>query len=292
MPFMRKVQLVLQFGGYSNILTEKHKIDFEINIPTGATYADGTITVTGLTNNDITTMATSYTWESGQVTLLLQPNTILLMAGYKSTLADLTPRYGIIFHGAAMFIKTNLATPDKTISFEVSSEYYANIAKATSISYPVTTLSVVCTQLALEMGKIINFNPLAEKTLNSYKFSGTVSQHIESLRRMFPNIGFSVNNESFTVAPKGQTSLSLPIIIKPEDIIGAPEPTNLGCNVTILLNPLVSINAMVTLTSKKAPYLTGVYTIINIQHSGSTRDAQYYTHLECKRYDFVGPMKQ
>lgn len=66
-------------------------------------------------------------------------------------------------------------------------------------------------------------------------------------------------------------------------MIGTPEPTYLGCNVKMLLNPLAEPGALVNVVSQRLPTLTGIYRAMNVRHTGSTRDSYFYTEIECTK---------
>lgn len=273
MQFNRNVTATLQFGALNKIISSPYKIDFDITKSTGGTYESGNITISGLSSYDIATLASFYEYNKA----VLLPNTVTLSAGYKLGIQ------GLIFVGAATDAKPSLDTSDKSISLEVTSAYYSNELNAVSVQYEVATLSMISAEIAAKLGVALKFTAI-DKQIKNYAFQGQIFAQIESLRNTYRDILFYISNNALCVESASLPGAAVPIICNVyTGMIGTPEPTYLGCNVKMLLNPLAEPGALVNVVSQRLPTLTGTYRAMNVRHTGSTRDSYFYTEIECTK---------
>lgn len=275
MQFNRVVRLTMLIGGILKTFDERYKIDFDIVKSTGGTYDSGSITISGLTSSDIAAIATNYNYENK----MLRPNDITLIAGYKTDVAS------IIFKGAAYNATPKLDSSDKSITMECSTGYYMQEQAASSVSYKVTTLSVICNELAAKLGVPCLFTAV-DRTIKNYTFQGTLYNQIQGLRRMEGiNIEIFFDGKSLTVQDSELPGAMAPILCNSSNgMIGSPEPSFLGCDVRMLLKPMATPGQSIIVTSKKIPAVNGTYRAMNVRHTGSSRDAYFYTDIECTRF--------
>ena len=274
MQFNRQVRLTLQFGALIKEFSNPYKIDFDITKSVGGTFESGSITVTGLTSSDIATMASFYEYNKA----VLLPNTITLIAGYKNNIQS------IIFIGSAQEAKPSFDTSDKSISFEVSSAYYSNELNAISVSYQTTTLSAIMLEIAAKLNLALNFTAV-DKVIKNYAFQGQLFEQLNGLRKMYKNdIYIYISNSMLCVVNADSSLIAAPLVCSLETgMVGTPEPTFLGCDVKMLLQPTIIPGALVNVVSRRLPKLTGTYRAMNIRHTGSTRDSYFYTEIQCAK---------
>lgn len=300
MAFGRKVDVSVVFGAYVNSFSEKFKIDFDITQSTGGTYSSGSVTITGLPTEDLIRMATYYNFQNR----ILMPNAVTITAGYGWSFNDFTPKYATIFSGAAMSAELSLDTPDKSITFELSSAYYQNEALKVDYTAPVSQpLPAVISAVVTPLGFVPNVDAtLSARIVKSFKYTGQLSGFIEKLRSMYDDLEFYTEKNMFCVTLKNEPNLVgavLPVTIRSEELLGTPAPTFVGCNIKTLLKPTIAPKQLIMVESKRfanttigttMDYLLSgeVFVAMNVRHQGSTRDSAYFTEIECVRRSLWG----
>lgn len=279
MKFNRFVNLQIGIGGAVKNLNSDYKIDFDIELPVGGTFASGTISVTGLNTQDIAMMSTSYQYQMAR----LMPNTIILTAGY--TIGAIP---SIIFSGSASEIKPNVDSADKTITFDVTSAFNLSGDDKYKFEAPEATLSMVIANIASKLKLVPEI--YTDRPLGAYVFEGNVYMELMQLRQALPDINIYTTATSLVVTENKVPVPGAPILISSMiggDMIGSPDPTFSGCKVKSLLNPLAKPGGLVNVFSEKIPQTTGTYIAKTIRHTGSTRDSYFYTEYECQRLGYI-----
>lgn len=151
---------------------------------------------------------------------------------------------------------------------------------------------------AREMGYAVNIdddlrrnNPLLNKKLDDYSFTGSPMDLLETAQSMLGGITadpqtvfISTVNDQITVWSPGSTKTTSALYISPSSgMIGIPQPTGAGCDVKILMNTGITVGDVVQVESGRLPVINGYYFVIGIRHHGELRGNNWYTTLTCAR---------
>lgn len=217
-------------------------------------------------------------------------NRVEFFAGYKDLYGE---RYrddiSLLFDGN--ILKTSAtAPPDVWFNFRGHSNggrYITPVEKTLTGKEKQLTFKQICQAVADYCGLSLKYEADDDFTVQNYTVSGTQRQALQQLR--------NVNPEKFTVTEmmgvlavydndKEYDFLSKFsghwYISEKSGMIGVPEFTPIGANVTTMLNPHIMPNDIVELKSSLMPYWNGTYRVGRMSHYGELRGSDFCTKLE------------
>lgn len=274
MLFKRKVKINIDIAGkqkvYEHSAEDKTlKIDFNIQKSMGQAES-AQISIVGLPLNDIQELTTKFDYdEKGEASA--KKNAVTIEAGYEED-------YGIIFVGAVMEAKPNIASADFGVDMKLQGGYYA-ITKRESISLKNATLQDIAKVIADAYSYKLDFQA-ENKDIGDYSWNGAYSNQAQ-FRHFQKNYGVKAWLENGVLfvsdkdKPKKQTR-ALEIDCE-SGLIGQPEPLGKGINFTTLLRPSLHIGNNINMKFTKFPMLNGQYGIISINHKGSNYGGEFYS---------------
>lgn len=140
--------------------------------------------------------------------------------------------------------------------------------------------------------KVRKTNVLLNKKLENFTYSGTSWGLLDKIQEMIGG-GFmpnkdsvflsTYNDQTFVWTNEESSTGNILLVNEKTGMIGVPEATTLGVNVTVLLNTGVNIGDKIKLESKRMPILNGLYTISSFIHTGELRGNTWQTTLLCSR---------
>lgn len=135
-------------------------------------------------------------------------------------------------------------------------------------------------------------NVLLNKKIENFSYSGTSWGLLDTLQEMIGG-GFTpnkdgvflstYNDQTFIWTSEDSSTGNTLLVTEKTGMIGVPEATPLGANITILLNTGVNIGDKIKLQSVRVPILDGIYTVSSFTHTGELRGNTWQTQLYCSR---------
>lgn len=281
--FKRSFRLKIQIGNILktyqelNYTDQSLKIDFDISIPITGTYPNGKITVYGLNNRDMETLASGYQPIRG----ILKQNFVQLEVGYINSL-------GLLYKGSIVELTPDFNTLGNSITFNLQTGTSNNLSNnnvSTSTSNTVN-LKAIANEVAKNNGLSLNYDNDIKKTLDNYSFNGTPFQQIEELKRMFPDLSFFPDaiKDQLNVFKKVTKNVKNPTTLSSETgLVGKPNPTANGLVVTSLLNTNFKGGGFVNLKNEVLTTFDGIYRIFEINHRGSNYGNTWQSKLTLQR---------
>lgn len=261
------------------------QFDFQVTKTIGGIGEQANITLHGLPLEDIQYLCTAIRARSEGTPLKV--NTIQLTAGYLD-------ESGIIFNGGIFDVLPSLDSSDLSVRLtctaglqkrsETSSESANTLFEISEKNY---SFLEICKKLAEKMNVPIEIRNAEDTILDSVSISKTCLQTIEELRnfkRMKYNVYFTGGKLIVEDRHKGKGNKIIKLSAL-SGLIGSPQPTIAGCNLKCLLRPTLEAGGHVEVESAKLPMVNGVYRIINLTHTGSSRGNQYYSNMQCTRWE-------
>ena len=253
------------------------KVSFTTSETVSGAVNETVIEIGGLTKEKMGYLATSCSlWVPNYI-----QNQITLEAGYNNL-------YGTIFDGDVIEAIPSVDSADYSIKLKCLSFYQSLVNDTASFSFEGSfPLSEMLKVLADRLNLIFINNLTDEVYIENYMYKDqSLIQHIRNLSQItgldiFSSKGKLIVKEKGEPVKEGST-----FQVNYTNLIGAPEPTPLGANVKIRLNPSVSTGQKVNLTSIKFPTLNGdTYVIQTFSHSGDTKGSKWQTNLTLIRQD-------
>lgn len=137
-------------------------------------------------------------------------------------------------------------------------------------------------------------NILLNKKIENFSYDGTSWGLLDTLQEMVGG-GFTPNRDSLFFSTyndqtfvwdntyQGESDGNVLLVNEKTGMIGVPEATTLGVNVTMLLNTRVNIGDKIKLETNRMPILNGYYTVASFSHTGELRGNTWQTELCCSR---------
>ena len=256
------------------------KISFEANASISGAANDAKITITGLTRDKMAHLASSFTnWVNFQV-----QGEIVLDVGYE----DL---HGTIFDGGVFAGTPNLDTADYSITLKCMEAWYDTLQKPVALTFEGDVpVSEIASKIASD-GKYVFINKLKQDVILSNYQSPAMStlQQARLLAQASNCLVWVQNGRLYIKNNDGADDSKSQLLIDINNMIGVPEPTEIGCRVRIRLNPSVYVGQTVKLKSIKFPSVDSAsWTIQQITHSGDTKGNKWQTDLLLTRGDGYG----
>lgn len=256
------------------------KISFEVTANINGAANDARITITGLTREKMAHLAGTFTnWVNFQV-----QGEIILDVGYENL-------HGTVFDGGVFAGMPNLDTENYSITLKCMEAWYDTLQKPISVSFPEgTPLSEIASKIASE-GKYIFVNQLEDDLISGAytRENLTVHQQARALAEA-ADCQIWIQNGRLYIKNKGQSNKEkAKFTIDVNNMIGVPEPTEIGCRVRIRLNPSIYVGQRVALKSIKFPSINSDDWIVQqITHSGDTKGNKWQTDLLLARGEGYG----
>lgn len=265
----------------TNILSKldaNYKISFTTSETVSGAVNETNIEISGLTNETMLHLSTSFTeWIEESIR-----NEIILDAGYDSL-------HGVIFDGDIYEAIPNLDQADYSIKLKCMSYYDKMNNDQYSFSFQG---SIPATQIAQEFAAKLGFGFFAdvenEVYVENYNYiNKNIIQHLRNLANI-SGLDVYISQNMVFIKTRGRPLTRYPILkLGYMDFIGSPEPTPLGCNVRIRLNPSIATGQRVLVKSLKFPTLESVgYVVQSFSHSGDTKGSKWQTNVTLIREDF------
>lgn len=265
----------------TNILSTLNK-DYKISFTTSETVSgavnETNIEISGLTRDKMLYLSTSFTeWINGSIR-----NEIILDAGYDNL-------HGVIFRGDIIEAVPNLNQADYSIKLKCMSYYEKMNNEAFSFSFPG---SIHAAEIAQAFASKLGFGFIealdSAVYVDNYTYSdANIIQHIRNLSNI-TGLDCYISQSTVFLKERGKPIDRYPAItIDYYNLIGSPEPTPLGCNVTLRLNSAIASGQRVLVKSLKFPTLASVgYVVQSFSHSGDTKGNKWQTNVTLIREDF------
>ena len=168
-----------------------------------------------------------------------------------------------------------------------------------SVSKDNTNMLELLQTAADEMGYTLDIddnvrdNELLQRTKETYSYTGSAMGLLTDIQNEIG--GVTADEKSIYIVPENDTIhvydpnkmnyKKVLLVNKYTGMIGIPAPTVAGCRVKILLNTSVRCGNMIDLVSERIPSINGKYFIISIEHQGEVRGKNWYTTLDCARWE-------
>ena len=278
MLYKRKVSLSVQIGNivktYSDNLSDNNlAIDFNVTKSMGNYGDKASITVTGLTLEDIVSLSSVVT----SIGKTPPPrNFISLSAGYPDNI-------NTIYQGGLMAVSSNLDKPDMQITLECLGGFDASRTIEIEINLKPASLSVIASKLASALNMPLSF--LAEdKQYKSFSFKGSCYQLINELKmKTKGTIAIYMTDGKIIVDNIDVAGSNIILVSNQSGLVGTPQASIQGVNFKTLLNPNYAVGATVELLSNKLPLLSGLYKIITLTHQGSSRGNNFFSNIFARK---------
>lgn len=267
-------------GVNSNKVLSWADINANVSFSTSASVygmaSEANITISGLTLDKMVYLSTSYTsWTENPIF-----NDVEIDAGYEG-------KHGLIYKGTIIEGKPNLNQANFSISLKCFSLYNTRVRDIVSLSYKGEKK---VTEIVDEIADMIGFSPVYNESVRDEKindYSLTDSSPEDHMKYIAKITGLDVfADKGRVVVKKKGESIEAFNKLKLDDtnIIGAPEPTPVGCNVTIKMDSSVCGGQAVELKSRRFPTLdSDKYFVSTYYHSGETKGNKWTTHLNLVR---------
>lgn len=217
-------------------------------------------------------------------------NRVEFFAGYRD-LSGNTYKDDISLLFDGNILKTSAtAPPDVWFNFHGHSnggQYVTPIEKTLDSGDKPLTFLQVCQAVAYYCNLALIYQAENEFSMNTYTISGTQRQALRQLQSVNPVLfTVTVMNGVLLVYDRGKGNEVLSkfsgkwYISEKSGMIGVPEFTPVGANVTTVLNPHILPNDIVELKSSLMPYWNGTYRVGRMEHFGELRGKDFCTKLE------------
>ena len=255
-------------------------ITFETSAAVSGAVNEGNIKIGGLTRDTMVYLATSTTpWTKNII-----QNQITIDAGY-------TDKHAVIFDGNIIEATPNLESPDYSISLKAKAYYQVLVNENISLTFEgQKKASEIAQVIATRLGFVF-FNGLTEDVVvTDYQLKdASPLQHARNLAKI-TGLDVFVDKNRLFIKNKGKpifdSSKNNILQISDENMIGAPIPNAMGCDLFVRLDPAIMTGQEVELQSKKFSTLNSTnYIIQTISHSGATRGNNWKTKLIMLRKD-------
>lgn len=216
---------------------------------------------------------------------------IRLTAGYGDGAKD-------IFVGDIAVVTTKRSGPDILTSVEAADGLLSFQTKEADLSFAAgsksgTVIDKLTDAFGLVQGEVQGFNRNDEH-LNGLTLSGRIHNHIDTLLGKQPDLSWSIQDSRLQILPKSKGSTRPAVLLTPETgLVGSPfkrtvlqqdiakkkdgaEAVN-GVQLKSLLNPELTAGRLIQV---KAKFVTGIFKIEKVVHSGDTHGTSYYSDVE------------
>lgn len=247
------------------------QIEFNIQKSAKGAPSSGDITITGLPKDDIAFLSTNFNPQTGQ----LKPSQVSLSGGYSSNISEL-------LSGNIISATPNLDTPNYSLKVQVQQGVINNLQNnAVSHSIEKATLKQICENIAKNNNVSLDFRG-KDRQVGDYAFAGSPFYQIAKFRETYKDKEIFISGDSLVVQDIDFVSKKIFKVSNISGLIGNPKPTPMGCEIQMLLNPFLQVGDCIDLKSLKLPQLDGIYSILELTHSGGNRNNQWISKIKAQ----------
>jgi len=146
-----------------------------------------------------------------------------------------------------------------------------------------TTLREIAQQVAGENGLRLVFEA-PNKNVSNYQFIGTASQQVRDLERIGGTVDCFIDDDTLFVKSVEQpVSGRIRILSMGTGLVGIPRATDIGVDVSYLLDAESALGGLLRLDSRFNRTLSGDYVIQELKFDVSTHDDPFFYHASCRR---------
>lgn len=295
--FLRKLNLIVSAGSNGLDLSQ-FRVTFHTQQMDEASPNTAIIKVYNLKDSDAKSIQNEY-------------QNVTLQAGYQNG------NYGIIFQGQIMQVRRGRESATDSFveimtadSDQVWNNCHLNMTLAAGSTalqrYNAIVSNMAPYQVTSDSAAAANMSATGGVIPRGKVLFGLAARHMNDLAAS-QNVSWSIQNGKVVVIPRqGYLPGTVVKINSRTGLIGIPEATNNGIEVTCLLNPYLKIGTRIqlnqaelntttvkqqgfpTYTSVNFPANTtddGIYRILVVEHEGDTRGTNWYSKLVCLSLD-------
>lgn len=145
------------------------------------------------------------------------------------------------------------------------------------------SLRNICQSIAEDNGYTLVFE-IDDIKIKSYSFTGSAQDQLKKLSQIAKANVYVENKCLIVKSPnKPSSTTSVMELNKNTGMIGVPQGTEIGVNVTMLYHPSVNIGSQINLKSEINPHLDGRYVVFKLDFNISSRDSVFYLTAECNK---------
>jgi len=187
--------------------------------------------------------------------------------------------YALVYSGDIVIGKSS-QVPDVTLSLKsLTGNAQKKIVKGRTGSIK-SKMSEISKAVADDLGLQLNFQA-ADKTIGNYAFSGSQLREVDKLGAM-GNVNAYVDDGQLVVKNWNSPLSNTAVLVSEYDgMIGVPELTEEGVQVTFLFNNIAQLGGELELMSTSNPSLNGNYTIVKLSFDLTNRDTFFYYTAVC-----------
>lgn len=146
-----------------------------------------------------------------------------------------------------------------------------------------TTLREIAEQVASDNGLRLVFEA-PNKNVSNYQFIGTASQQVKDLERIGGTVDCFIDDDTLFVKSVEQpVSGRIRILSMGTGLVGIPRATDIGVDVSYLLDAESALGGLLRLDSRFNRTLSGDYVIQELKFDVSTHDDPFFYHASCRR---------
>lgn len=297
--WIRKVSLIVAGQGGDGLDLSELRVHFDVSQSDFETPNHAAIRVYNLSSNTAQRIRKEFT-------------EVTLQAGYRDG------GFGVIFKGTIKQVRIGRDSQTDTyldIFAADSDEQYnfgmvnKSVAAGTS---PKAQTDMIAQEMGAEVGDV-QYDTALQSNIRGKVLYGMARSQLRNLARSGKS-SWSLQNGKVVVSPlTGYTKGQAVVLNSQTGMVGLPEQTEDGIKIMCLLNPRIAIGTQVQIDQNSVqraqvslnpsdvnqfenafPPVTsdGFYTVMVAEHSGDTRDNEYYTTLTCLSINKTVPAGQ
>jgi hypothetical protein len=262
---------------------ERIKISFNTSETVSGGVAELNATISGLTKETMGFLATKCSqWIKDK-----RFNRIKIDAGYYD-------KHGIVFSGNIVDAKPNLKQAEYNIQIKALSYYYDLLDNDIKIEMKGEwTVIDVIKEIKKKVPKLELKNYLKDEkeySIKNYSKNINVVSHFRELSNYFGGLQIFMQQNMVYVVAKGEAINKIITISYKSNLIGSPEPNNVGCNINVLISSDLQTGQKIKIESQKFTTLNGGdnYILQTLSHSGDTKGKEWYSHLKLIKQNIYG----
>lgn len=268
----RRVVLEIQTDNKTVKTFDGLNVNFNISKQASAVTPSGRIIVANLTMEDVVNITTI----AGTYTNVKKRKKVRLYAGYDDDI-------GMIFEGDITTAAPITEPPDVWLQIEATNGFFDNNRVVSKTIKEKTSIKNVASQVASWLDVPLQWFATASKTVNLFSGSGSAGQFIRKLNALGDILAFKDEDGLVVLDLKDPKRGITNEVSKETGMIGIPKADNNGIRVDVLLNPHLKLGQTINLKSGLIPSINGKYWIYGLTHSGSLRDNEYVTTMQCRK---------
>ncbi|MGN0023002.1 MAG: baseplate hub protein [Elusimicrobiaceae bacterium] len=284
-----------QTGKYERIKPESYGVfeniqaEFNITKTRGAMIDKADITLYGLSaakrNNIVSLAVDNYSYGvNGRLGYLRKRYGIAIYGGYK----DYNPA---LLYSGDIFQATVISTaPDIGIKIEGKTGFYSRAISAEKVELKGGDFKTLCGQACQALNLKLRYLAKRNIQIDAFAYSGKAFWLVNKLQEIDKKVIIKCDDIFMTVTdlPKEEDAKGdITVISQNTGMIGLPQPSPYGMNVTTLLNPRLQPGQWIDVKSDIIPQYNGKYNISILTHSGSLRGNNFYTRLQCTKFSGI-----